>query len=224
MEGGNNKLMTSGITPPPNKVKDVASLLTTLAARLAKIGAITENMTYKRGKIYIEWLKSHAEYLRREVGFNPRSMRRYKRGEIVFINFGFNVGSEIGGAHFAVVTTDSEISSPVINVVPLGSLNSNQNETNLHKKEVYLGVIPGMNGLQSYAIPNQLQPVSKMKILSPTSKRDPVIKIENEMMDKIDKMVVSLYVKGYVSQKELDKQNALEEIRQGEAQVATDEA
>lgn len=167
------------------------------------------------------------EYLNREVRFNPRSMRRYKRREIVFLNFGFNVGSEIGGMHFGVVTTDSEISSPVINVVPLGSLLSHQTEADLHKNEVYLGVIPGMNGLQSYAIPNQLRPISKIRILSPTSKRDSVIKIDSELMDKLDEKVVSLYVKGYVSIKKLAEKQAKEvakaEILQGEAQAAVSE-
>ncbi len=31
------------------------------------------------------------------------SLRRYKRGEIVKVHLGFNVGSEEGGLHYAVV-------------------------------------------------------------------------------------------------------------------------
>lgn len=210
--------------PIPNKLKDLPALLTTLTARLERIKAIAENMAIKRGRIYIEWLRDHADYLKREVGFKPSSMRRYRRSEIVYINFGFNVGSEIGGRHFAIVASDSDQSNPVVNVIPLGSLEIHQTKADLHKKEVYLGVIPGMNGLQSYAIPNQLRPVSKLRILTPTAKNDPVIKIAPELMDMIDKKVVSLYVKGYISLKELkEKQVAKEEVKQGQEQVAATE-
>lgn len=208
----------------PSKLKDVAALLATLTARIARIKATAEGMSIKRGKIYIEWLRDHADYLKREVGFKPSSMRRYKRSEIVNVNFGFNVGSEIGGRHFAIIVSDSDQSNPVVNVIPLGSLEAHQTEADLHKKELYLGVIPGMNGLQSYAIPNQLRPVSKLRILAPTAKNDPVIKIAPELMDMIDKKVVSLYVKGYVSLKELaekeEKKVAQEEVKQGLEQVA----
>lgn len=207
----------------PSKLKDIAELLRTLTARLARIKAIAENMTIKRGKIYMDWLRDHADYLKREVGFKPTSMRRYKRGEIIYVNFGFNVGSEIGGLHFAVVASDCDQTNPVVNVIPLGSLEKHQTAADLHKKEQYLGVIPGMNGLQSYAIPNQLRPVSKLRILAPKGKDDTVVKIDPELMDLIDKKVVSLYVKGYVSVKELaqkEKQAQKEEIERGQEQVA----
>lgn len=213
--------------PEPKIVKDVAALLNTLTDRLTRIKTIAELMSLKRGKIYIQWLKDHADYLKRELTFNPKSMRRYKRRDIVYVNFGFNVGSEIGGPHFAVVVSDSEPSNPVINVVPLGSLEVHQTEAALHKNDVYLGVIPGMNGLQSYAIPNQMRPVSKIRILAPTTKRDPVVRLDSELMDKIDKKVVSLYVKGYVSRKELAEREQREvagkEASEAKEQVAATE-
>lgn len=213
-----------GSTPPPRLVKHISTLLSTLGSRLTKLGKVVENMEVKRGKIYMQWLKDHTYYLTREVKFNPSSMRIYKRREIVLLNFGFNVGSELGGVHYGVVTTDSGFSNPVINVVPLGSLEAHQGEANLHKNEIYLGVIPGLNGLQSYAIPNQLRPVSKMRIISPKEKTDSAVKIDSELMDKIDKKIVSLYVKGYVSLKELaEKEAAKAEIEQGHAQVAIKE-
>lgn len=218
---GGDVLTKPGATAPPAKVKDDSTLMSRLTARLTKIKSISENMVWKRGSIYIEWLKEHAQYLTREVGFKPTSMRRYKRREIILVNFGFNVGSEIGGVHFAVVMTDSNVSNAVVNVIPLGSLEAHETETDIHKTQVYLGIIPGMNGLQSYAITNQLRPVSKMRIIKPTSVRDNTIRLGTELMDKIDKQVVSMYVKGYISSKELEAQETAKvEIKQVDKEAA----
>ena len=51
------------------------------------------------------------------------SLRRYKRGEIVKVHLGFNVGSEEGGLHYAVVLDKNNAkSSPVITIIPLTSV------------------------------------------------------------------------------------------------------
>ena len=56
---------------------------------------------------------------------NGSSKKKYvklKRGSIVFVNFGVNVGSEISGHHFAVVVNkDDTIYKPFTTVVPLTS-------------------------------------------------------------------------------------------------------
>ena len=49
------------------------------------------------------WLKDWMTFLDFEKSFSPMSLRRYKRGEIVKVHLGFNVGSEEGGLHYAVV-------------------------------------------------------------------------------------------------------------------------
>lgn len=179
-------------------IKDVQKHVDTLARRLKRISSIVEEMKIKKGEIYIEWLRHHADFLVREPKFDPKKMRSYTRGEVIFVNFGFNVGSEIGGNHYALVTTNSKSTNPVVNVIPLGSLEEGQTEKDLHKKEVYIGVIQGLNDKKSYAIPNQLRPISKMRIIKPKKTKDNVIKIKDPaILDKIDEVVVSLYVKGY---------------------------
>lgn len=50
----------------------------------------------------------------------------YKRGNIVKLNFGFNIGSEYGGLHYGVVLDNHNAqSSPVITVIPLTSVKDN---------------------------------------------------------------------------------------------------
>ncbi|MCI3137693.1 type II toxin-antitoxin system PemK/MazF family toxin [Staphylococcus hominis] len=77
----------------------------------------------KKFKYLPSWQYSKAYWFKKE--HNGSSKKKYvklKRGSIVFVNFGVNVGSEISGHHFAVVVNkDDTIYKPVTTVVPLTS-------------------------------------------------------------------------------------------------------
>lgn len=86
------------------------------------------------------WLEDWTRFLSFEPQFSPNSLRRYKRGEIVKVHLGFNVGSEEGGLHYAVVLDkNNSVNSPVLTVVPLTSVKPNTNIEKLHKGSVFLG-------------------------------------------------------------------------------------
>ncbi|MCC8163493.1 MAG: type II toxin-antitoxin system PemK/MazF family toxin, partial [Lachnospiraceae bacterium] len=72
--------------------------------------------------------------------FSPQRLRRYKRGEIIKVHLGFNVGSEEGGLHYAVVVEkNNPKSSPVVTIVPLTSVKPNTNIERLPSGDVFLG-------------------------------------------------------------------------------------
>ncbi|MBS6195434.1 MAG: type II toxin-antitoxin system PemK/MazF family toxin [Clostridiales bacterium] len=86
------------------------------------------------------WLKDWSNFLEFENQFNPRSLRRYKRGEIIKLHLGFNVGSEEGGLHYAVVLDKQNAkSSPVVTVIPLTSVKPNTDIQHLRPGHVFLG-------------------------------------------------------------------------------------
>lgn len=86
------------------------------------------------------WLKDWTEYLSFEQKFSPLSLRRYKRGEIIKIHLGFNVGSEEGGLHYAVVLDKNNAkSSPVVTVVPLTSVKPHTDISRLKAGNIFLG-------------------------------------------------------------------------------------
>lgn len=86
------------------------------------------------------WLEDWTTFLQFENKFNPMSLRRYKRGEIVKAHLGFNVGSEEGGLHYAVVIDkNNPKSSPVMTIVPLTSVKPNTDLSHLPKGNVHLG-------------------------------------------------------------------------------------
>lgn len=86
------------------------------------------------------WLEDWSTYLDYEPNFSPRSLRKYKRGEIIKLHLGFNVGSEEGGLHYAIVLDKkNSVNSPILTVIPLTSVKQNTRLDRLHKGNVYLG-------------------------------------------------------------------------------------
>ena len=67
-------------------------------------------------------------------------MRHYKRGEVVKVHLGYNVGSEEGGLHYCVVLdSDNNLSSPTLTVIPLTSVKEGKDCEKLKKGDVFLG-------------------------------------------------------------------------------------
>ena len=56
-----------------------------------------------KGDKFCYWMENYIKYLKYETTFDPTSLKRYKRGEIVKVTLGYNIGSEEGGLHYAVV-------------------------------------------------------------------------------------------------------------------------
>ena len=50
----------------------------------------------KKASLISYWLKDYVRYLKSEDTFNPLKQENYKRGDVVKINLGFNIGSEEG--------------------------------------------------------------------------------------------------------------------------------
>jgi len=75
----------------------------------------------KRSMLISYWLRDFVRYASSEDSFVPPD-HKYYRGDIVLANFGYRVGSELGGWHFAVVLDHfNSKRSPIISVVPLSS-------------------------------------------------------------------------------------------------------
>lgn len=86
------------------------------------------------------WIKDWTTFLEYEPNFSPRKLRRYKRGEIIKVHLGYNIGSEQGGLHYAVVLDkDNPLSSPVITIVPLTSIKHKMDLNNIKSGNINLG-------------------------------------------------------------------------------------
>lgn len=86
------------------------------------------------------WIEDWTTFLGFESEFSPKSLRKYKRGQIIKAHLGYNVGSEEGGLHYCVVVDkENSINSPVVTIVPLTSVKKDMDVSHLHKGNVYLG-------------------------------------------------------------------------------------
>lgn len=91
----------------------------------------------KKANLISYWIKDYAKMLRFEEHFDPTKNVSYKRGNIVKLNFGFNIGAEYGGLHYGVVLDNHNAhSSPVVTIIPLTSIKSTKE---IHSNNVDLG-------------------------------------------------------------------------------------
>lgn len=85
------------------------------------------------------WLEDYIKFLRFETSFDSSKFPKYKKGQIIKVHLGFNIGSEEGGLHYAVVVENNNpVHSPVLNIVPLTSIKSS---TDISKIRPDLGQI-----------------------------------------------------------------------------------
>lgn len=86
------------------------------------------------------WLEDYIKFLDYEESFSASGLKKYKRGDILKVHLGYNIGSEEGGLHYAVVIEkNNSIHNPVITIVPLTSIKPHKDLANLRNGEILLG-------------------------------------------------------------------------------------
>lgn len=103
-----------------------------------------ENNNLKKANLLSYWFEDFAKYNLAEETFNPKLLKKYKRGSIIKANLGFNIGNEEGGLHYCIVLDKSNaLSSGTLTVIPLTSIKENKkyNSTSLNLgNEIYLNL------------------------------------------------------------------------------------
>lgn len=106
---------------------------------LSKLNNYLESILSNRPKnvdLISYWLEDYVTYLSKEHSFNPSTLPKYRRGDIVKVNFGYRVSSELGGLHLAlVIDAKNSTKSDTLTIIPLKSYKGN----NVTKYEVNIG-------------------------------------------------------------------------------------
>lgn len=90
----------------------------------------------KKANLLSYWFETYVKYIREEEVYNPKKQIRYNRGDVIKVNFGFNVGKEYGGLHYTIVLDkNNHLSANVVTVVPLTS----GTEAETYQTDVFLG-------------------------------------------------------------------------------------
>lgn len=91
----------------------------------------------KKAHLISYWIKDYVQMINFENKFEPTKNIAYKRGNIIKLNFGFNIGSEYGGLHYGIVLDKkNDHNSPVVTVIPLTSI---KDSSAVHPNSVELG-------------------------------------------------------------------------------------
>lgn len=109
-----------------------------------------------------QWLMDWAKYLLRENQFNPLSLPHYKQGDLIRVDFGWRIGREFGGIHYAIVAEkNNNPRNSMIFLVPISSYDFGEK---IHHNDVDLGTC--INNKLSFAVLTQTGAYSKMRILN----------------------------------------------------------
>jgi len=159
-----------------------------LDVAITKFRTVVEGLHPKKQALIADWLIKWGRYLSFEDKFEPSRVPRYKRGDVVYVDFGFNVGHEYGGIHYAaVLEVNNNKGNGNIIVVPLTSLDVGKSMDDVPPNDLYLGggIIPWTQA-DTIAKPHQIRAISKMRIVKPLKKNDKWVRITQEHLDLID--------------------------------------
>ncbi|GGG88018.1 hypothetical protein E2558_01780 [Staphylococcus pragensis] len=154
------------------------------------------NIENRKIKYLPEWLDFYTTQLLEENKSNYKLYSTYKRGTIIYVNLGSNIGNEFSGNHFCIVMDKKDNpKKSTLTVVPLSSKNST------HYKQ-----------LTSSIFDITIDELNK-KVKELTDEADKIGDFANLIMDKHESYIKSkaersalLFKYGYLTEEHIDKQ------------------
>lgn len=130
--------MVKVLTKDPHLLKNMA--IGELDGLLKRKLSSTSKKENKQASLISYWIKDYVRLLNKEDLFDPKKLKKYKRGDIVKVHLGYRLGSEEGGLHYAVILDKTcNLSSPVFTIIPLTSIKPSTDIEKLHFSNVHLG-------------------------------------------------------------------------------------
>jgi mRNA interferase MazF len=127
----------------------------------------------------------------KEATYDPKKDNYYKRGDIVHVDLGFNIGNEIGGKRFAIVCWSPQ-SSGTMTIIPITSAKAESN----HNKNIHVGLGELLeDGIVNWAKVEQIRAVSKLRVRPIPKKRYKTSNLSPAQLDEIDRAITRLYTK-----------------------------
>ena len=118
-----DEIIDGQITIGEEKSKAIAHKNSSLKRLDMSFNQHIELLEYKKSHLLAYWIEDFANYHDSERNFNSSSLKTFKRGDIIKVNLGFNVGNELGGLHYCIVLDKKDNPySGTLNVIPLSSI------------------------------------------------------------------------------------------------------
>lgn len=91
---------------------------------------------YKQAANLTYWIRDYVNFLKQEKTFESKYLPKYEYGSIVEVDFGYNIGNELSGSHYAIVMNKKDNkSNPMSTVIPMTSSKAGKK---IHENEVDL--------------------------------------------------------------------------------------
>lgn len=118
----------------------ISKAVTAVETFLNERSASASKIHKKQAVLFSYWLPNYVKFLRKEDKFDCNHLKKYKKGDVLKVDFGYRIGSEQGGLHYAVVLDNANsIKSSIVTVIPLGSEDVNSGKTSHYN--VKLGTV-----------------------------------------------------------------------------------
>ncbi|MDF9409738.1 type II toxin-antitoxin system PemK/MazF family toxin [Pelotomaculum isophthalicicum JI] len=147
------------------KVEALYKELDNFLSRLYEIENDEErNKQIKRAKLYVDWLNEKTIFIKNEKEFTGKHIQELKRGNVILIKLGFNIGEELGGPRPAIVLRDSKAGHKKVLVLPITSKKPLDYTNPIYVK---IGFIKGLTGGIHWANVLNVSNLSKQRIQIP---------------------------------------------------------
>lgn len=135
------------------------------------------------------WLEKESNIFLEETHLKHKNYKKFSRGQIVKVDFGINIGSELCYTHFAIIITKQDsINSDIITVIPITSKKG--------RNRICLGKIlhkayPNSQkyNLDCYINLSQITSISKKRVFQ--DNKNYICK--SDVLNKIDNALIQLY-------------------------------
>jgi len=141
---------------------------------------------FKRITLLVNWLKKYIDMIKNENTFVRGDSPDLKRGHIVLIDLGFNIGEELGGPRPAIVLRDSPKSYSRVLVLPITSQEPKNKHLSIY---VYLGKNKkGLNpSNEHWANVLNISNLSKQRIIIPPEPK----KLDGRLLERISAAIIN---------------------------------
>lgn len=145
----------------------------------------------KRTMNYLSALSYHIDSINKEKDFllTEEQMNKLKRGRVVWVDFGFNIGKEFGGKHPAIILKATS-NYQSLTVLPVDSQDDDDIEViERRRKKEYWYEIPHINGMKKKTRWTNVYRVTEISSIRVDFDSPSHMYIKYEILDELDFLI-----------------------------------
>lgn len=164
-----------------------------LEKKLENVLDVLQSEDYSEYLDYIDWLINKTDLFLKGRSFKKgedyKKFGVFKRGDIVLVNFGYNVGAEKNKIRWAIVIDINNL--PTFGTVTVVPLTTKQGRTVNHPTCIFVGRIPPLPSNKTYVDVGNIRSISKLRIMRTVGRAN------DEILNAVDEKLKELFLGKY---------------------------